>query len=367
MKNRYLITVLLSTIYFASFGQTYPMETVGSPASPCSADSYTGWVNSTHLSFSGNATVQNLNPSNNLNASGGGNVFFNNTQGTYLQISGFSPSNAPASMDISFDMFGYNVNNLNELVLEYSTDGINYTALPYKRLFRNYVAPTPWDIMVSDPLPSSVGFSNLRIRFRQTTTTQQFNIDDIEANFYSALPIRLLSFSAAKLKGDVQINWTASSTDEHEYFSLESSTDGRHFTALKDVNVKGIGEFAYNYTDRPATEKTFYRLKMIDANGRSTYSQIVFIQSSDLKKQLIQNLYPNPSREVINTQVLAERNDKAVVIVSDISGRIVLNRNYSLAAGLNNCSINVSQLNSGSYILKIIVDGVTETRNIIIQ
>jgi hypothetical protein len=367
MKNRYSITVLLSILYFTSFGQTYPMETVGSPSSVCLVDSYTGWINHGNLSFSGNAVVQNINPSNNLNASGGGNVFFDNVQGTYLQISGFSPSNAPASMDISFDMYGYNAANLNELVLEYSTDGINYTALAYKRLFRNYVAPTPWDIMVSDPLPSSVGYTNLKIRFRQTSSTQQFRIDDIEANFYSTLPIKLLSFSAAKLKGDVQINWTASSTDEHEFFVLESSTDGRKFSKVKEVNVKGIGEFAYNYTDQPSTEKTFYRLKMTDANGRSTYSQIIFIQSAGLKKQLIQNVYPNPSKEVVNTQVLSDRKDNAVVTLTDASGRSVITRNYTLAPGLNNCAVNVSQLNSGLYMLRIIVNGIAETRSILVQ
>ncbi len=367
MKNRYSITVLLSIFYFASYGQTYPMETVGSPSYNCLAGSYTGWVNSGNLTFSGNAAVQNTNPSNNLNASGSGNVYFDNISGTYFQMSGFNPSNAPASMDISFDMFGYNVNNLSELVLEYSTDGITYTPLQYRRMFRNYVAPTPWDIMLSDPLPSSLGYSNLRVRFRQTTTTQQFRIDDIQANFYSTLPIKLLSFSAANLKSDVQINWTALSTDEHEYFTLESSVDGRRFSTLKDMNVKGIGEFSYNYSDKPAAEKTFYRLKLVDANGRSTYSHIIFIQSADLKKQLIQNLYPNPSTDVVNTQVLAERKENAVVTVTDVSGKSVLMKNYSLSPGLNNCALNVSQLNSGLYILKIIVNGVSETKSIIIQ
>jgi hypothetical protein len=342
------------------------METVGTPGSSCNADSYTGWVNNGLLTFNGNAQVTNTNASNNMSASGSGNVMFTNTVGTYLQISGFNPSTAPASMDISFDMFGYNVNNLNELVLEYSTDGITYTQVPYRRLLRNYAAPTPWDIMVSDPLPGSVASSSLRIRFRQSSTTQIFQVDDIAANFYSTLPVKLLNFTAAKIKTDVQLNWTASSTDEHEYFVLEKSLDGRYFSEVANVAAKGIGEFTYNYADKVSAEKTFYRLKLVDANGRSNYSQLVFVQN-ETKMELVQSVYPNPAKNILNTQLLSSKKENAVLTVTDLSGRTVLNRTFSLAPGINNCALNVEKLNSGVYVLRIISDGTTNTRSIVIQ
>jgi hypothetical protein len=369
MKNRYSITVLLCIIYCSSFSQnSYPMETVGTPASPCGVDSYVGWVNHGALNFTGDAQVQTVNSSNNLSASGGGNVFFTNTVGTFLQISGFNPTSSPASMDVTFDMYGYNPSNLNELVLEYSTDGVNYTPLTYRRLFRNYVAPTPWDIMVSDPLPASVGFANVKIRFRQTTATQQFRIDDIETNFYSTLPVKLISFSAAKVKSAVQVNWTASSTDENEYFILERSTDGRHFDAVTNhIMVKGTGEFAYNYADKPVSEKTFYRLKLVDVSGRSTYSQIIFVQAINPNGELIQTIYPVPARQVLNTQLLSNNRETALLTVIDISGRIVINRSFTLAPGINNCAVNVEKLNSGLYILKINTGGIIESRSILIQ
>jgi hypothetical protein len=369
MKNRYSITVLLCIISFASFGQSnYPMETVGTPASPAPVNSYAGWINNGLLTFNGDAQVQNVNSSNNLSASGGGNVFFTNTVGTYLQIAGFNPSSTPASMDVTFDMYGYNPSNLSELILEYSTDGINYTELPYRRLFRNYMPPTPWDIMVSDPLPASVGFSNLKIRFRQTTATQQFRVDDIEANFYSALPVSLTSFSAAKIKSAVQVNWRASSTDENEYFVVERSTDGRHFAAVSNnIMAKGIGEFAYNYADKLVAEKTFYRLKVVDVSGRPSYSQVIFLQAVNVKADLIQAIYPVPARDVLNTQLLSNDTETALLTLTDLSGRIVMNRSFSVAPGINNCALNVGKLNSGMYILRIYTHGTIETRSILIE
>lgn len=369
MKNRYLLAALLCTAYFTSFSQQndYPMETVGSPTSPCIVNTYTGWSNNGLLIFTGTAEVQNVNASNNLSASGGGNVFFTNVVGTDLEISGFAPTTTPQSLDITFSMFGYNASNLNELVLEYTTDGINYTALPYKRLFRNYLPPTPWDVMVTDPLPGSINFSTLKIRFRQTSNIQTFRIDDVKANFYFTLPIKLISFSAYNTKSVNQLEWRASSTDEHEYFVVERSDNGRYFTPVSVVQVKGIGDHSYRYNDN-AIGKIFYRLKLVDVSGRSTYSPIVFVNDKSIGAGLIQKIYPIPAKEVLNTQLLSNKQENIMVSLSDMSGRIIINKSFSLTEGMNNCALNVQKLNSGMYILKIITANNTkESRTVVIQ
>lgn len=369
MKNRYLLTVLLCTSYFTSFSQqnNYPMETVGSPTTSCVVNTYTGWANNGLLTFAGTSEVQNVNASNNLSASGGGNVFFNNVVGTNLEISGFAPTTAPQSLDITFSMFGYDPSNLNELVLEYTTDGTNYTALPYKRLFRNYLPPTPWDVMVSDPLPGTISFTTLKIRFRQTSNVQTFRIDDIEANFYFTLPIKLISFSAYNAKGENQLEWRATSTDEHEYFVVEKSNNGRYFTPIANVQVKGIGDYSYRYADNSAG-KTFYRLKLVDVSGKSTYSSIVFVNEKATGAELIQKIYPVPAKQVLNTQLLSTKQENIMISLSDMAGRTVISRSFALTQGMNNCDLNVQKLHSGMYILKIVTsDNTIETRTVIVQ
>jgi hypothetical protein len=368
MKNLYLSAVLLCAVNLTASAQnSYPMETVGSPSSPCLVTNYSGWTNNGVLSFSGNAEVQNVNPSNNLSASGGGNVYFTNVTGTYMEISGFSTTSTPQSLDITFGMYGYNPSNLSELVLEYSTDGgTTYTPLTYKRLFRNYFPPTPWDVMVSDPLPGSINFASFKVRFRQTTASQQFRVDDIEANFYYTLPIKLTSFSAQQSKNTNQLQWKANSTDEHEYFVVEKSNDGRKFTAIANVQVKGVGDYSYNFSDQSAG-KTFYRLKLVDVSGRSTYSQVLYLQSSGNVEGIIQKIYPVPARQTINTQLLSSQEGNATLTLTDMSGRVIFSKVYSLTQGFNNCSIDVQKFTAGMYILKIVTGSVAETKPVMIQ
>lgn len=368
MKNLYLSAVILFTAHFTANAQnSYPMETVGTPSAALIVASYSGWINNGVLSFSGNAEVQNTNPSNNLSASGGGNVFFTNVTGTYLEISGFAPSTVPQGLDITFGMYGYNASNLSELVLEYSTDGgTTYTPLTYKRLFRNYLPPTPWDVMVSDPLPGSINFSNFKIRFRQTSATQQFRIDDIEANFYYTLPIKLISFSAQQSKNETQLLWRANSTDEHEYFVVEKSNDGRKFSAIANVQVKGVGDYNYNFSDQ-ATSKTFYRLKLVDVSGKTNYSQIVYVNGGDIATGFIQKIYPVPARQVINAQVMSTKEENAVIRITDMSGKTALIKNQLLINGVNNCAVDIQKLSPGMYLLQIITGVLSETRPVLIQ
>lgn len=368
MKNLYLTAALLCAAHLTTNAQnSYPMETVGTPSSSAAVTAYSGWTNNGVLTFSGNAEVQNINPSNNLSASGGGNVFFTNVTGTYLDISGFAPTTVPQGLDITFGMYGYNPVNLNELVLEYSTDGgTTYTPLTYKRLFRNYLPPTPWDVMVSDPLPGSINFSNFKIRFRQTSAAQQFRIDDFEANFYYTLPIKLISFSAQPNKTETLLSWKANSTDEHEYFVVEKSHDGRKFNPIATVQVKGVGDHHYKFSDL-ATAKTFYRLKLVDVSGKTNYSQILYVNGGDAGTGFIQKVYPVPARQTINAQVLSTKEDNAVIRVIDMWGKTILVRNQMLISGINNCSVDVQKLSQGMYLLQITTGTVSETKPVLIQ
>jgi hypothetical protein len=319
------------------------------------------------LNYTGTAEVSNVNSSNNLSASGGGNVYFTNTIGTYLQVTGFNPSTQPNSTDFTFAMYGYDANNLSELALEYSTDGVNYTPLTYKRLFRHFMAPTPWDVMVSDPIPANVNLSNLVVRFRQTTITKQFRVDDFQASFYYTLPITLSTFSGIKKNEAIQLTWRGHSTATNEYFTLERSLDGRNFNEIWSTNAQGDGDYSYYYNDiNWSGDKTFYRLKMTDLTGKTNYSQIIFVQAKKPKSDMIQTVYPVPANQAINTTILSNGREEVVVIVTDGAGRTMITNTYSVAAGINNCVVNVKHLNPGLYFLKVIMGNSIETKQIVI-
>lgn len=129
----------------------------------------------TNLTFSGTADVRNVTASTVYSgASGLGNVFFTNNGSVSFQISGI---NTLGFTGLALSLGHYKNSNTanNELVVEVSSDGVTYTALSYSRA--TGTGTSTWVLVQpSGIIPAT---ANLRIRFRQTSTTAQFRIDDI--------------------------------------------------------------------------------------------------------------------------------------------------------------------------------------------
>ncbi len=127
------------------------------------------------LVFTGTAEVRISTPSSGYTgASGGGNVFVTNTVGRTFEISGI---NTAGYTDLTL-MLGHHKSTTagnNELTVEVSSDGTNYTALTYSRTTGSGTAT--WALIT--PTGTIPAAANVRLRFRQTSTTTQFRVDDV--------------------------------------------------------------------------------------------------------------------------------------------------------------------------------------------
>lgn len=133
------------------------------------------------LTFTGSSDIRNTSVSSGYSgASGGGNVFITNTIGKDFQIAGISTVNY-SNLILSFGALKTTTaSNMSELVLEYSTDGTSYSTISFPN------QPTGsgtgvWRLVSNIYVPTGAnGATNLRIRFKQTSATPQFRIDDVK-------------------------------------------------------------------------------------------------------------------------------------------------------------------------------------------
>ena len=173
---RYLLSIFvlfLSTILTA---QTIFNETIGTPGGTTGVGIYTGYSNYPTLTYTGTADVRTSLPSTGYaGATGSGNVFVTNSVGTNFEISNINTSSY-TSLALTFGHYKTTTaSNGSELVVEVSSDGASYTPLSYTRPTGSGTAS--W-LLVS-PTGTIPSTSNLRIRFRQTSSSVQFRVDDI--------------------------------------------------------------------------------------------------------------------------------------------------------------------------------------------
>lgn len=107
------------------------------------------------------------------------------------------------------------------------------------------------------------------------------NNPDAIFTFSSPLPVQLLSFSALKENGRALLKWSASSEVNSAHYILEHSGNGNSYLALAKLNARGTGatQSDYQFTHvQPVHGLNYYRLKMVDRDGKFEYSPVRRLQ-----------------------------------------------------------------------------------------
>lgn len=168
------------------------------------------------------------------------------------------------------------------------------------------------------------------------------------------LPLNLLSFSGIQKDSRHLLSWETVQEKETDYFILERSATGNSFDGLGQIKAFGSNEATqqYNYTDElPLNGNNFYRLKMVDIDGKFTFSNIVLLRL--LKHDAILKVYPNPAASVLNIE-LSGKNDGGEVLIDIYDGAARLLRHKTLRKDSNAFSIDIQSLASGVYTIRII-------------
>jgi hypothetical protein len=160
------------------------------------------------------------------------------------------------------------------------------------------------------------------------------------------LPLTLLNFTGRTNNGYNQLQWETADEVNTKQFVLERRTDGVAFTAIAAIAAAGNSNSTYSYKDLVSfTGKLYYRLQMVDVDGKYTYSTIVTL--SNTGNSTI-SLYPNPASDVVYVNTGSKLLHSTAGLY-DLSGRLL--QNILITATTQ--PIPVQQLKNGVYILKL--------------
>lgn len=157
-----------------------------------------------------------------------------------------------------------------------------------------------------------------------------------------SLPVELTDFTArAAGKDEVALQWLTRNEENNARFEVERSVDGSRFVQLGAVAGAGESqtEQAYSFRDRsPLPGENFYRLRQVDVDGRSSYSNVIVVSIAGGL-----TVFPNPAQTELQLPGFAG----GPVEVFDALGRLVLRRELPAGAPLA-----VDHLRPGRYLLR---------------
>lgn len=176
----------------------------------------------------------------------------------------------------------------------------------------------------------------------------------------TVVPVQFLSFTALlnNTKNAI-LNWSTSKEINNQKFIIEKSLNGKDFFVLDSVFAKNETSIInhYSFIDKRIIEKTsYYRIKQIDVDGKFSYSSTVAINLATENKNMVA-LFPNPVQNVLNLNIQSTSNTKTALIITDITGRIVLHEQLTINRGVQIKSLDINKLSKGNYHLTVLLNG----------
>ncbi|MBC7588688.1 MAG: T9SS type A sorting domain-containing protein, partial [Chitinophagaceae bacterium] len=176
----------------------------------------------------------------------------------------------------------------------------------------------------------------------------------VAVNVASTVPVTFLGLKARKLDKKVLLEWGTASEVNSDYFAVQRSADGTSFTSeVARLTAAGNSNTTKNYstTDvQPLSNWNYYRIKQVDKDGRTTYSNIAAINFEKAAALII--VYPNPAKEKLTIEYTSTKTGNVQMQVMDSKGSYVLANTVNVIAGRNTHAFNIAALSKGVYVLK---------------
>ena len=172
------------------------------------------------------------------------------------------------------------------------------------------------------------------------------------------LPVTVNYLNGRKQGSNHLLDWkvTCVSTPRAT-MTLERSSDARNFAAIYTITADAARcAQPFDHTDvNPLKGMNYYRLKIVDADGKLTYSTTVALLNA-VKGFDIISIAPNPV--VSNTfklNLASAQAGKMEFGIFDMQGRLVKRESITVIAGFNSLPVNVANLSAGTYTIRSIL------------
>ncbi len=157
-----------------------------------------------------------------------------------------------------------------------------------------------------------------------------------------SLPVYVSSFIANKNNQSILLNWIVENEINFKQYEVELSLNGIDFKKLETIKANNQPSYQYQFTT--TNNKCFVRLKLVDNNGKFTYTNTIAVTT----KSLI-DIYPNPTKNNVNIH-LKKYDSNVSLIIIDVNGKII----KKIENIFKDVAISTGEFVNGTYYIQLI-------------
>ncbi len=179
-----------------------------------------------------------------------------------------------------------------------------------------------------------------------------------------SLPIKLASFDLNPNGCAVNMRWEAAEEINAGFYGIERSTDATNFVEVGQlVATNSRAAKTYSFSDNGASAgKIYYRLRMVDRDGKFTYSPVREISLNCSGKNSVQ-VYPTVTTGQVTVKLPQGFENASIAVYNSVGTQVI-----SEISKTPFRTLNLKSFASGTYFVRIINDGaVVMTSKVLLQ
>lgn len=159
------------------------------------------------------------------------------------------------------------------------------------------------------------------------------------------------------------LNWKTTFEEDVEHYDVEKSTDGVDFENIGSVetNEDMNDEKAYRFFDtKLGSQKSYYRLKVVEADGTSSYSQTILVNKENPNQFAVVAYSSVMAKTTFDLTLDAVTEGQLEYALVSYTGELIFEEFQFLYPGLNEIQLSLQDLPEGTYKVKLKLDAEEE-------
>lgn len=183
------------------------------------------------------------------------------------------------------------------------------------------------------------------------------------AGFEIILPVTLIRFDGYNKESSVCLTWESSAESALSHYEIEHSADGIIFSKINIKSATNLPINKYEFIDKfPSYNKNYYRLKIVDIDGKFKYSNIIIIV---IGKENKISIFPNPATNKIQINIPNGIASYTTAKLVNLLGQVIEVETNRM--GNNLIELNISNIPSGNYWLEVKINSIKVVERVLVQ
>lgn len=172
------------------------------------------------------------------------------------------------------------------------------------------------------------------------------------------------TFYISKTNNNVQLTWSTDQELNRSHYEIERSFDGREWKSIALIFSAENGTVvnSYRYEDKNVSNEVFhYRLRLVDMDGRFTYSSVKTIRSTETVSAV--KIYGSEKKVIIDLNA-SPQSDILVSVINN-SGQVITQKSYRNPS--TKINVDLGSIASGTYVVQVTdKKGLSEVKKVVL-